>query len=59
MIRGAVSEAWAWTFHPAWYKEVTVAILLRPARKPDDDADNSEASRPLLEVTSYSRDQSV
>ena len=23
MIRGAVSEAWAWTFHPAWYKEVT------------------------------------
>jgi formate dehydrogenase subunit gamma len=23
MTRGAVSEAWAWTFHPAWYKEVT------------------------------------
>jgi formate dehydrogenase subunit gamma len=23
MIRGAVSEAWAWTFHPAWYKRVT------------------------------------
>jgi formate dehydrogenase subunit gamma len=23
MIRGAVSEAWAWTFHPAWYKEMT------------------------------------
>jgi len=23
MIRGAVSEAWAWTFHPAWYKQVT------------------------------------
>ena len=23
MIRGAVSEAWAWTFHPAWYKEIT------------------------------------
>jgi formate dehydrogenase subunit gamma len=23
MIRGAVSEAWAWTFHPAWYKDVT------------------------------------
>jgi hypothetical protein len=18
-----VSEAWAWTFHPAWYKQVT------------------------------------
>jgi cytochrome b subunit of formate dehydrogenase len=18
-----VNEAWAWTFHPAWYKEVT------------------------------------
>jgi formate dehydrogenase subunit gamma len=23
MIRGAVSEAWAWTFHPAWYKRIT------------------------------------
>ena len=23
MVRGAVSEAWAWTFHPAWYKETT------------------------------------
>src|SRR5271157_4305153 len=23
MLRGAVSEGWAWTFHPAWYKEVT------------------------------------
>jgi len=23
MTRGAVSEAWAWTFHPAWYKEAT------------------------------------
>ena len=23
MTRGAVSEAWAWTFHPAWYKEMT------------------------------------
>jgi formate dehydrogenase subunit gamma len=23
MTRGAVSEAWAWTFHPAWYKQVT------------------------------------
>ncbi len=23
MIRGAVSEAWAWTFHPAWYREMT------------------------------------
>jgi len=23
MVRGAVSEAWAWTFHPAWYKQVT------------------------------------
>jgi formate dehydrogenase subunit gamma len=23
MIRGAVSEAWAWTFHPAWYNEIT------------------------------------
>jgi formate dehydrogenase subunit gamma len=23
MIRGAVSDAWAWTFHPAWYKQVT------------------------------------
>jgi formate dehydrogenase subunit gamma len=23
MTRGAVGEPWAWTFHPAWYKEVT------------------------------------
>jgi formate dehydrogenase subunit gamma len=23
MTRGAVSEAWAWTFHPAWYKKLT------------------------------------
>ena len=23
MTRGTVSEAWAWTFHPAWYEEVT------------------------------------
>lgn len=23
MTRGAVSDAWAWTFHPAWYKEIT------------------------------------
>ena len=23
MIRGAVTEAWAWTFHPAWYKQMT------------------------------------
>ena len=23
MTRGTVSEAWAWTHHPAWYREVT------------------------------------
>src|SRR5579859_7835843 len=23
MTRGAVSEAWAWTFHPAWYRQIT------------------------------------
>jgi formate dehydrogenase subunit gamma len=23
MTRGTVSEAWAWTHHPAWYQEVT------------------------------------
>jgi formate dehydrogenase subunit gamma len=23
MTRGTVSESWAWTHHPAWYKEVT------------------------------------
>jgi formate dehydrogenase subunit gamma len=34
MIRGAVSEAWAWTFHPAWYKEVTG----RDARQACEDA---------------------
>jgi formate dehydrogenase subunit gamma len=23
MTRGSVSESWAWTFHPAWFKETT------------------------------------
>ena len=23
MIDGTVTRAWAWTHHPAWYKEVT------------------------------------
>ena len=23
MTRGSVSEAWAWTFHPAWFKQET------------------------------------
>jgi hypothetical protein len=23
MTRGTVSEAWGWTHHPAWFKEVT------------------------------------
>jgi formate dehydrogenase subunit gamma len=23
MARGTVSEAWAWTHHPAWFKAVT------------------------------------
>jgi formate dehydrogenase subunit gamma len=34
MTRGAVSEAWAWTFHPAWYKEITG----RDPRKAYEDA---------------------
>jgi formate dehydrogenase subunit gamma len=34
MTRGAVSEAWAWTFHPAWYKDVTG----RDARQAHDEA---------------------
>ncbi len=34
MIRGAVSEAWAWTFHPAWYKQVTG----RDARRAHEEA---------------------
>jgi cytochrome b subunit of formate dehydrogenase len=29
-----VSEAWAWTFHPAWYKDVTG----RDARQAHDEA---------------------
>jgi cytochrome b subunit of formate dehydrogenase len=33
MIRGAVSEAWAWTFHPAWYKQVTGRDASKPAKK--------------------------
>jgi cytochrome b subunit of formate dehydrogenase len=23
MTRGTVSKEWAWTHHPAWYKEMT------------------------------------
>lgn len=34
MTRGAVSEAWAWTFHPAWYKQVTG----RDSRQAHDEA---------------------
>ncbi len=34
MTRGAVSEPWAWTFHPAWYKQVTG----RDARQAHEEA---------------------
>jgi len=42
MIRGAVSEAWAWTFHPAWYKQVT-------GRDPQQDCE--EARRKMNSST--------
>jgi formate dehydrogenase subunit gamma len=38
MTRGAVSEAWAWTFHPAWYREVT-------GRDPRADYENARAEQ--------------
>jgi formate dehydrogenase subunit gamma len=41
MTRGAVSEAWAWTFHPAWYKEVTG----RDAREACEAAKKGQSSR--------------
>ncbi len=38
MTRGTVSEAWAWTHHPAWYKAVTgvdaEAAMARAERTP-------------------------
>jgi len=34
ITRGAVSESWAWTFHPAWFKEATG----RDPRQPYDAA---------------------
>jgi formate dehydrogenase subunit gamma len=40
MTRGTVSEAWAWTHHPAWYREVT-------GRDPREDLE--EARRRLAE----------
>ena len=40
MTRGAVTEPWAWTFHPAWYKKVT-------GRDPQQAYD--EARRRMLE----------
>jgi|SRR5215470_319786 len=44
MTRGVVSEAWAWTFHPAWYKQVTG----RDARQAHDEAAREMAERRRL-----------
>jgi len=42
MTRGAVSEKWAWTFHPAWYQQVTG----RDAREAVEQARKSGAPEP-------------
>jgi formate dehydrogenase subunit gamma len=44
MTRGAVSEKWAWTFHPAWFQQVTG----RDAREAVEQARKSGASEPKL-----------
>jgi formate dehydrogenase subunit gamma len=41
MTKGTVSEAWAWTHHPAWYKEVTG----QDPRQALEDARKREASK--------------
>ena len=43
MTRGAVSEPWAWTFHPAWYRQVTG----RDARQAAEEARQKMGSRNL------------
>lgn len=42
MTRGSVTEAWAWTFHPAWYKQVTG----RDPRQDHDEAKRQMEARP-------------
>ena len=48
MIRGVVTRAWAWTHHPAWYREVT-------GRDPREDYE--EARRRL--ARNHSRETAV
>jgi formate dehydrogenase subunit gamma len=38
MVRGTVSKAWAWTHHPAWYREVT-------GRDPREDYERERDAR--------------
>src|SRR5208283_5438039 len=45
MTRGTVSEAWAWTHHPAWYKAVT-------GRDPQEALKQAEAEMAALEGAS-------
>jgi formate dehydrogenase subunit gamma len=44
MTRGAVSEKWAWTFHPAWYQQVTG----RDAREAVEQARKGGTSEPKV-----------
>ena len=44
MTRGAVSEKWAWTFHPAWYQQMTG----RDAREAVEQARKGGASEPKV-----------
>ncbi|HZU43548.1 MAG TPA: formate dehydrogenase subunit gamma [Terriglobales bacterium] len=44
MTRGAVSERWAWTFHPAWFQQVTG----RDAREAVEQARKTGSSEPKV-----------
>jgi hypothetical protein len=54
MIDGTVSRAWAWTHHPAWYKEVT-------GRDPREDYEraSSRQRERARAIETWEREQDV
>jgi len=47
MTRGFVTESWAWTHHPAWYRRITGrAATSELSRTPDSGTDSSPAAAP-------------
>ena len=50
MTRGTVSEGWAWTHHPAWYKAVTGRDPAEPWKRPSDAIRRRRASTRALNV---------